>query len=130
MLEASGACSFVLLASRFLGSCARCHWRFLGVGFSGVGVGMPTASTATITTTNTATESKLGTSARPHLTKSDLISTRRSLAAALTALGLAQLFLAELIVAFDFDSEHVVDAFISQPAMGRSSPRSPISGAT
>jgi len=129
VLEASGACSFVLLASRFLGSCARCHWRFLGVGFSGVGVGMPTTSTTTITTTTT-TESKLGTSARPHLTKSDLISTRRSLAAALTALGLAQLFLAELIVAFDFDSEHVVDAFISQPAMGRSSPRSPISGAT
>lgn len=125
MLEASGACSFVLLAARFLGSCARCHWRFLGAGFSGVGVGMPTASTATTTTT----ESKLGTSARPHLTKSDLISMRRSLAAALTALGLAQLFLAELIVAFDFDSEHVVDAFISLPAMGRSSPRSPISGA-
>lgn len=125
MLEASGACSFVLLASRFLGSCARCHWRFLGVGFSGVGVGVPITIAITATT-----ESKLGTSARPHLTKSDLISMRRSLAAALKVLGLAQLFLAELIVAFDFDSEHVVDAFISLPAMGRSSPRSPISGAT
>jgi len=125
VLEASGACSFVLLASRFLGSCARCHWRFLGVGFSGVGVGIPITIAITVTT-----ESKLGTSARPHLTKSDLISMRRSLAAALKVLGLAQLFLAELIVAFDFDSEHVVDAFISLPAMGRSSPRSPISGAT
>ena len=121
MLEASGACSFVLLASRFLGSCARCRWRCLGVGFSGVGAGMPTESS---------TIGKLGTSARPHLTKSDLISMRRSLAAALKVLGLAQLFLAELIAAFDFDSEHVVDAFISLPAMGRSSPRSPISGAT
>jgi len=90
---------------------------------------MPTTSTTTIITTTT-TASKLGTSARPHLTKSDLISARRSLAAALTALGLARLFLAELVVAFDFDSEHVVDAFISLPAMGRSSPRSPISGAT